>query len=294
MSFEEREEELRLTHQAHIQTKLAEETERVKQGQDELVVHRDRVGELELLLDLTRRNLEEMEGSLNEAKLELSESLREISRLKEQGRVERREMKLMLAREETQRGRLDDLRQAHDQSMSELTAERDELKRQFEAFRDRSAKQDKHKDSKIKVGRQLLDKLKEEAAHGQPEERRLLELAQFQARREEEVRAARIEVRTLTEQLEELRGQIRLDEEAKTGLREEVERLNRGQSREGVQIDYLKNIVVRYLQFEHQEAERAALLPVLATVLKFDPADLVAIEEAKTKNTAAPTSWLGW
>ena len=75
VSFEEREEELRLTHQAHIQTKLAEETEKVKQGQEELMVHRGRVGDLALLLDLTRRNLEEVERSLNEIKLELSESI---------------------------------------------------------------------------------------------------------------------------------------------------------------------------------------------------------------------------
>eukprot|EP00977_Amphora_coffeiformis_P015182 scaffold4442_cov125-Amphora_coffeaeformis.AAC.13 len=56
----------------------------------------------------------------------------------------------------------------------------------------------------------------------------------------------------------------------------------------GVNIDYLKDVVVKYLSRPPGSSERAQLLPVLATLLKFDAADYKVIEEGKQR-----LSWWG-
>ena len=68
----------------------------------------------------------------------------------------------------------------------------------------------------------------------------------------------------------------------------QVEELNRIRRREDVNIDYLKSIVVQFLSKAPGTSERAALLPVLATLLQFDANDYQMIEEGKSK-----VSWWG-
>ena len=53
-------------------------------------------------------------------------------------------------------------------------------------------------------------------------------------------------------------------------------------------MDYLKSVVVEYLAKPPGSSERSALLPVLATLLQFEPEDYVAIEQGKNK-----VSWFG-
>merc|ERR1711920_763103 len=53
-------------------------------------------------------------------------------------------------------------------------------------------------------------------------------------------------------------------------------------------MDYLKSIVVQFLSKPPGTSERAALLPVLATLLQFDANDYSLIEEGKKK-----VSWWG-
>jgi hypothetical protein len=53
-------------------------------------------------------------------------------------------------------------------------------------------------------------------------------------------------------------------------------------------MDYLKSIVVQYLSKPPGTSERAALLPVLATLLQFDGNDYKQIEDGKSK-----LSWWG-
>ncbi|EJK56601.1 hypothetical protein THAOC_23478 [Thalassiosira oceanica] len=64
---------------------------------------------------------------------------------------------------------------------------------------------------------------------------------------------------------------------------DQVEELSRVHRREGVNMDYLKSIVVQYLAKPPGSSERTALLPVLATLLQFDADDYRAIEEGKQK-----------
>jgi hypothetical protein len=45
-------------------------------------------------------------------------------------------------------------------------------------------------------------------------------------------------------------------------------------------MDYLKNIILQYLSFPSASPERNSLLPVLALLLQFSPAELKSVEEA--------------
>ena len=47
----------------------------------------------------------------------------------------------------------------------------------------------------------------------------------------------------------------------------------------GVNVEYLKNILVQYLSFPHASAERKVLFPVLSTLLQFSDKDLDSIRE---------------
>lgn len=61
--------------------------------------------------------------------------------------------------------------------------------------------------------------------------------------------------------------------------------LGRVQRREDVNLDYLKSTIVQFLSKPPGSSERAALLPVIATLLQFDERDYAAIEEGKRKLT---------
>jgi hypothetical protein len=58
--------------------------------------------------------------------------------------------------------------------------------------------------------------------------------------------------------------------------------LRRVSKREGVNMDYLKNIILQYLSFPPASPERNSLLPVLALLLQFSPIELKTAEEASS------------
>merc|ERR1712071_454755 len=92
----------------------------------------------------------------------------------------------------------------------------------------------------------------------------------------------------LAQKLEEGDGDLAGAELTVVKAEEQVEQLARVHRREGVNMDYLKSIVVQYLAKPPGSSERTALLPVLATLLQFDAEDYKAIDEGKDK-----VSWWG-
>jgi hypothetical protein len=61
-------------------------------------------------------------------------------------------------------------------------------------------------------------------------------------------------------------------------IQAQMDEYTRTQRRSGVNIDYLKGIIVQFLSKPVGSSERAALLPVFATLLQFGPEDYAAIE----------------
>ena len=134
--------------------------------------------------------------------------------------------------------------------------------------------------------------LQNEVDKGSLSDRRIFELAAQQSNRES-VAAAEIELRDklvqrLAEKLESRDSELASAEYTVQKVEGQVEELCRVQRREDVNLDYLKSIVVQYLSKPPGSSERAALLPVLATLLQFDASDYEAIEAGK-----ASLSWWG-
>jgi len=50
--------------------------------------------------------------------------------------------------------------------------------------------------------------------------------------------------------------------------------------REGINMDYLKNIVVQYMSFPVQSSERMSLIPVIAMLLQFSSRELTDVHKA--------------
>ncbi|KAI9231369.1 MAG: hypothetical protein BYD32DRAFT_430984 [Podila humilis] len=79
----------------------------------------------------------------------------------------------------------------------------------------------------------------------------------------------------------------RLLDQAKV-LKEEIRNLDRAERRQNLSVDYLKNIVLKYLETPDKEQ----LLPVLTTVLQLSPAEVASLKK-KSIQPSVPSMVLG-
>ena len=63
-------------------------------------------------------------------------------------------------------------------------------------------------------------------------------------------------------------------------LSAEISELRRHTKREGVNMDYLKNVVLQYMSFPVQCPERSSLVPVIAMLLQFNTKEFAHAEKA--------------
>jgi len=150
----------------------------------------------------------------------------------------------------------------------------------------------KEKESECVELRKTNKYLQGEVNKGSTSDSRIFELAAHQSNREMAA-VAEIEIRDtlierLSQKVEEGDGNLASAELTVVKTEDQVEELARVHRREGVNMDYLKSIVVQYLAKPPGSSERTALLPVLATLLQFDANDYKSIEEGKEK-----VSWWG-
>ena len=135
-------------------------------------------------------------------------------------------------------------------------------------------------------------KLQQEVDKGSLSDRKIFELAALQSERDTskilDIQARDKALARLTETLTEKDGKLASAERKLEEYEEQTQELGRIQRREDVNIDYLKSIVVQFLSKAPGTSERAALLPVLATLLQFDDTDYGLIEQGKSK-----VSWFG-
>ncbi|KAF9585703.1 hypothetical protein BGW38_001150 [Lunasporangiospora selenospora] len=98
-------------------------------------------------------------------------------------------------------------------------------------------------------------------------------------------REYQIKLQHLTELLNESEaGHQRLLDQEKV-LKEEIRSLDRAERRQNLNVDYLKNIVLKYLE----STDREQLLPVLTTVLQLSPAEVASLRK---RSAPASTSSL--
>ncbi|AED98144.1 Golgi-localized GRIP domain-containing protein [Arabidopsis thaliana] len=101
-------------------------------------------------------------------------------------------------------------------------------------------------------------------------EHQILILARQQAQREEELAQTQRHILALQEEIEELERENRLHSQQEAVLKTELREMERKQKREGVDMTYLKNVILKLLE----TGEVEALLPVVGMLLQFSPEEI--------------------
>lgn len=117
-------------------------------------------------------------------------------------------------------------------------------------------------------------------------EHQILILARQQAQREEELAQSQRHILVLQEEIEELERENRLHSQQEAMLKEEVRNMERMQKRGGVDMTYLKNVILKLLE----TGEVGALLPVVAMLLQFSPEEMQKCQQAYRSSTEAQST----
>ncbi len=130
-----------------------------------------------------------------------------------------------------------------------------------------------------------LAALEHDVKSGGADDRRIFELASIQAQREAAARSQEAEVVALQAVVAEKASEVdELRLQMKT-LEEDIAVLVRTERREGVNMEYLKNVVVQYMSFSPGSSQQMKLIPVLSTLLQFTPQDMEEIKASSKRMT---------
>lgn len=218
--------------------------------------------------------------------------------------------------EETWRGKYEALKAEKEAShtpdlqkeMEDLTLQYRKLKEEHDSFRDLADRMLEEKDREISrllnenknIKRSLDLKLKgggddthstalqkQDASSISAAEQQILMLARQQAQREEELAQSQRHILALQEEIEELEHENRLHSQQVSMLKGELRSMDRAQKRDGVDMTYLKNVVLKLLE----TGEVEALLPVVAMLLQFSPDEIQKCQQAyRSYADASPSS----
>ena len=224
---------------------------------------------------------------LDKAKRQVLEAQEAREKAQKEGDVAKAELEKELwgQREETLQQHKQ-LREAHEEEVATLKREaqkKSALARELIA----------DKDAQVQALSSKLEGLEEEVASGSHADRKIMELATAQSRRESqqraEVESCKISLKKLQEALAQKDLELaRLTAEHST-LAKEIAGLRRVKQRDGVNVEYLKTVVVEYLSFPPGAAsEKASLELVIGTLLAFSPGDKTKIQEGRGR------PGLGW
>ncbi|XP_019444880.1 PREDICTED: protein GRIP-like [Lupinus angustifolius] len=117
-------------------------------------------------------------------------------------------------------------------------------------------------------------------------EQQILILARQQAQREEELARSQRHILALQEEIEELEQENRLHSQQEAMLKTELRNMERAKKREGVDMTYLKNVILKLLE----TGEVEVLLPVIGMLLQFSPEEVQKCQQAYQNSTDVPPS----
>jgi len=114
----------------------------------------------------------------------------------------------------------------------------------------------------------------------------LLHLDNVRAVAEAEMNELRKRCSGLEREIAELEHTVQLHEIQEKALKEQIRDADRSRSRVEINAEYLKNVVVRYMQFGATEHDH--LLPVIAALLSLTPDEVTRINEARKLSSGRP------
>lgn len=125
------------------------------------------------------------------------------------------------------------------------------------------------------------------AAESHHAEQQILQMARVQAQRDEETGRLRVKIQRLTDEIRVREEALSARDTEKEGLRRRVEELQGEAARAKELLDdatgpekltYLKNVVKKFVMSDGTERQR--LVPVVATILSFSPAETSEVDRA--------------
>jgi GRIP domain len=113
-----------------------------------------------------------------------------------------------------------------------------------------------------------------------PSSSSLLHVAHMQAQHEREMAECRQRFGELGEEVRDNERMLELHTQQAATLKDRIRELEAGQTRKGTNIEYLKNVVVKYME---KPDEQDRLVGVIATVLHLSKDEVARIEEARAR-----------
>ncbi|KAJ7944071.1 protein GRIP [Quillaja saponaria] len=280
------------------------ERDRVLQDlQDAMVNHNNELTERETALDNAKQQIKILEKKLNSTN-SCHQSEKEAWEA-EHSKYRRHMAKCETLKAQNEANSADDIRK----ELEELKLRYRKLKEEHDSFRDLADRMIEEKDNEIS---RLLDDNKnlhlslesrlpagqndnystamqrQDALNLSPSaaEHQILLLARQQAQREEELAQSQRHILALQEEIEELEHENRLHSQQEAILKAELRNVERMHKREGVDMTYLKNVILKLLE----TGEVEALLPVVAMLLQFSPEEMLKCQQAYRASIDAPPS----
>lgn len=151
------------------------------------------------------------------------------------------------------------------------------------------------KDSKVALLRKRVGELKTELASGGHAHKKIVEIAERQARREgalsSEAEQASLATSRLKRAIRDRDGEVADLASQLLGCQKKLDDARRGLGRDSTNLEYVKNLLVQYFSLRQNSSEQASLVPVLATVLAFTADDLALLRAQAQKWEASLSYW---
>jgi len=124
---------------------------------------------------------------------------------------------------------------------------------------------------------------------GEEMDEEFLSFAKQQANRDTEMQAFHSEQKSLRKKLQKCRAELQKRERQCKKYERAFTELDRSKKRSVINIDYLKNVIVQFLQMSDSlTEEQTTLIPVIATILQFSATDRKRIDRSYFKPSLNP------
>ena len=165
------------------------------------------------------------------------------------------------------------MRKKHEEEINHLEeSHRQTVTRIREEEKKRSGNARRLFEEKENQARALSDRLKvleKESEEGKPSERRIIQLAKQQAAREATIKGFKDKIQALEEHIKDMDRRNELREVQEAHLKSIIRSHKASTRRNGVNMEYLKNVVYKYLCFDQGTTQSQSLLNVITTLLEF-------------------------
>ncbi|GAB5354593.1 hypothetical protein AAMO2058_000132100 [Amorphochlora amoebiformis] len=175
----------------------------------------------------------------------------------------------------------------HEKKIQEAEARHRErysrLLREFTAHREESKRTERSLEAKLAKTETQKRRLQDQIATGKPDERRIFELAELQARREHKIRQVSDQMKSHVQIIAQHKEAIDSYRAKIKDLNYKLDQERQSKKRSGVNLDYLKAILVNFMQLKDDRAAQISMYPVIAKVLCFSEEELAMVRKVMTE-----------